>query len=179
MKSILSLTSTLFFCAQLQAQVNFSNKEDVYRIVYSVTNNGKTRPDQNKTVVLANALQSLVSTENDLANKSKYPFEYFTVDAKNNVQFLYAVLGANKSISTVDSTAIGKQKMEFLPDTKKILGFTCKKAKTIVNSNTIELWYTNDVEVKGAPSILGADLGLVLEMIRNGNTTTTAIELKN
>jgi len=178
MKSILSLTSTLFFCAQLQAQVNFSNKEDVYRIVYSVTNNGKTRPDQNKTVVPANALQSLVSTENDLANKSKYPFEYFTVDAKNNVQFLYAVLGANKSISTVDSTAIGKQKMEFLPDTKKILGFTCKKAKTIVNSNTIELWYTNDVEVKGAPSILGADLGLVLEMIRNGNTTTTAIGIK-
>ena len=41
----------------------------------------------------------------------------------------------------------------------------------------MEVWYTNDLKVKGGPSILGQDLGLVLEITRNGNSTTKAIEI--
>ena len=71
-----------------------------------------------------------------------------------------------------------KQTFELLPETKTILGYKCKKAKTIVNSNTIELWYTQDLKVKGAPTILGQNLGLVLEMIRNGNFAITATKIE-
>jgi GLPGLI family protein len=49
------------------------------------------------------------------------------------------------------------------------LGYLCKKAVTKVNSNTIEIWYTNDVKVQGGPSVLGQNLGLVLEVERNKN----------
>lgn len=142
-----------------------------------MSSNGKQMPGQNKTVVIANQQQTLVTSERGLTNNSQYPFEFFTVDRKSNVQVLYALLSDDQSISTVDSNAILSQKFELLNDTKTILGYTCKKAKTVVNSNTIELWYTNDLHIKGAPTVLGQDLGLVLEMIRNGNATTTAIEI--
>jgi GLPGLI family protein len=59
------------------------------------------------------------------------------------------------------------------------LGYNCKKAKTIINSNTIEFWYTEELKVKGAPTILGQNLGLVLEMVRNGNFVVAQTKLKN
>jgi GLPGLI family protein len=57
------------------------------------------------------------------------------------------------------------------------LGYTCKKATTVINSNQYEVWYTKEAKIKAAPTILGQDLGLVLEVIRNGNSATTAIEI--
>jgi len=73
---------------------------------------------------------------------------------------------------------LAKQTFEYLPDTKKILGYECKKAKTIVNSNTIEFWYTAALTIKGAPSVLGQNLGLVLEMVRNGNFVIAATKVE-
>ncbi|TXH22072.1 MAG: peptide-N-glycosidase, partial [Chitinophagaceae bacterium] len=79
---------------------------------------------------------------------------------------------------TVDARAIKSQNIEYLNDTKKILGYQCKKAKSIVNSNTIEFWYTTELPIQAAPTILGQGLGAVLEMVRNGNLTYTATEIK-
>ena len=73
---------------------------------------------------------------------------------------------------------MNKQTFEFLPETKKILGYTCKKAKTIINSNTLEIWYTHDLKVAGSPSTLGQKLGLVLEINRNGNNITLAHKIE-
>ncbi|UKB81750.1 peptide-N-glycosidase [Chryseobacterium sp. MEBOG07] len=59
-----------------------------------------------------------------------------------------------------------------------MLGYNCKKAVTKVNSNTIEVWYTNDLKLKGGPSVLGQNLGLVLEVERNKNSLVTASSIK-
>jgi GLPGLI family protein len=81
-------------------------------------------------------------------------------------------------VTTVDSVSLAKQNFEFLEETKTILGYKCKKAKTIINSNTIELWYTNELQVKGAPTTLGQNIGLVLEMVRNGNFVISATKIE-
>ena len=73
---------------------------------------------------------------------------------------------------------VGKQDFELTNETKKILGYNCKKAVTKVNSNTIEVWYTNDMKLKGGPSVLGQNLGLVLEVERNKNSLITASSIK-
>jgi GLPGLI family protein len=57
---------------------------------------------------------------------------------------------------------------------KKIKGYNCKLATTIVNSNQISIWYTNELKVNGSPKNLGASLGLVLEIVINNNSKTTA-----
>ncbi|MFP7657761.1 GLPGLI family protein [Chryseobacterium proteolyticum] len=61
---------------------------------------------------------------------------------------------------------------------KKILGYTCRKAVTKINSNTIEIWYTGDLKISGGPSALGQNLGLVLEIERNKNSLITATSIK-
>jgi hypothetical protein len=67
---------------------------------------------------------------------------------------------------------------ELLKDTATILGFPCKKAKVIVRSNTIEVWYTNALPIKGTPSIgVTPGLGLVLKTVRNGEQEVVATSI--
>ncbi|GAB3426059.1 PNGase F N-terminal domain-containing protein [Niabella aquatica] len=156
------------------AQIPFTKDADTYRIAYTAASNGKTRAGENKILVFANNKQTIVTTEKDFKNEGTLPSELFIADHKTLYQILYAFLKDSKVISATDSTSVKKQQFEFLDEQKKILGYECRKAKTVVNSNTIELWYTTALNVKGAPTILGQDLGLVLQMVRNGNFSLTA-----
>lgn len=154
--------------------------ETSYEIQYVKIYNGKPMPDQDTIVVFANLTQTIVSPKKVILGKAEFPYEQSIVDRKNENATLIqnATLSKNRKIASIDSSAIAKQTFEFLPETKKILGYTCKKAKTIINSNTIEIWYTNELNIKAAPSALGQNLGLVLETNRNGNFVVSAISVK-
>ena len=147
-----------------------------YKITYLKSSNGTLIENQDAIVVFSNDKQSILTSEKIEANKAEFPFEKTVISNLNYIQV--ANLKANKTITSKDSTSIGKQNFELLSDTKKILGYTCKKAKTSINSNTIEIWYTNELKVKGAPSVLGQNLGLVLEMNRNGNFLISATKIE-
>ncbi len=149
-----------------------------YRITYTKSSNGKLIENQDPIIVFSNATQTTLTTQSIMDNKAVYPFEFSTINRKNNAVIQMAKLNEHKSIATIDSTSLEKQSFELLPETKKILGYNCKKAKTIINSNTIEIWYTTEVPIKGAPSILGQNLGLVLETNRNGNFVVTATKVE-
>ncbi|MBO9595301.1 MAG: peptide-N-glycosidase [Niabella sp.] len=158
------------------AQVTFTDNP-VYKITYGSSFNGKTPERQNKIWVFAGSRQTLLTTEKDFSGKAAYPFELSVIDRQANRQNLYAFLNDRETITASD-TALRTQRFELLDETKEILGYRCKKAKTVVNSNTIELWYTDQLAVKGAPSILGQHLGLVLEQIRNGNNVIRAEKIE-
>ncbi|MBO9618210.1 MAG: GLPGLI family protein [Niabella sp.] len=175
------LKQLLFICLCFQtfgakAQVRLDNKE-VYKITYGSSFNGKNREHQNKIWVFAGAAQTLVTSEKDFTQKSPYPFELSIIDRKKNEQQLLAFLGEQNLVAATD-TSLRSQQFEFSNETKTILGYTCKKAKAIVKSNTMELWYTDQLPVKGAPTVLGQNLGLVLEMTRNGNSSITAEKIE-
>ncbi|CDN31350.1 hypothetical protein BN938_1257 [Mucinivorans hirudinis] len=54
---------------------------------------------------------------------------------------------------------------------EKLNGWDCKVARTSVNSNSIEIWYTEYLDYKGTPMpAWGVPRGLVVKIIRNGNT---------
>ena len=60
-----------------------------------------------------------------------------------------------------------------------ILGFTCKRVKTSLRSNSIDIWYTTEAGVKGTPVAgYGVPDGLVLKIVRNGNYELVATEIK-
>lgn len=160
------------------AQIPFTKDTGTYRVTYTSSSNGKSLPNQNKVLIFTNAQHTLVTNERDFREEGNFPAELFIIERSSLYQQLYSFLNDSTSISTTDSSAIKNQKFEFLEESKTILGYACKKAKTVVNSNTIELWYTKALPVKGAPAILGQDIGLVLEMVRNGNFTMTADEVK-
>ncbi len=165
----------LIFVLFFPLLVNSQSK--AYQIVYQKKSNGKEINDD-IIQVYAQSNFSKISTKNIESKNANFPFETTEVVFGDKKIIQFAQLNEREKIITVDSLSLPKQNFEFLNETKKILGYTCKKAKTIINSNTIELWYTEELKVKGAPTVIGANLGLVLEMTRNGNYSLTATEIR-
>lgn len=157
---------------------SYSGNAQNYRITYQKSSNGTIIQEQEHITLETNANVTKVYTINNDVLKKSYPQEYTLIDRESNAFQQFAILNINQAIYMKDSTSLQKQSFDFLPETKKILGYPCKKAKTIVNSNTIEFWYTDALNVKGAPTILGQNLGLVLEMVRNGNFVISAIKIE-
>ena len=149
-----------------------------YKITYLKSSNGSLIENQDPVLVFTSSEVTQIGSQSIFNGKADFQNEIIFVDRRTNSFSQVADLDATKTINSKDSVSLGKQTFEYLNDTKKILGYNCKKAKTIVNSNNIELWYTNELKVKGAPTILGQNLGLVLEMVRNGNFVIKATKIE-
>lgn len=150
-----------------------------YKITYLKSSNGKLIENQEPVLVFTNELETVITNQKILDKKAELPFEVTVLDRKKSNQIMtLGNLTLDKKIVTIDSISLAKPHFEFLNEKRTILGYVCKKAKTIINSNTIEIWYTNDLNVKGAPTSLGQNLGLVLEMNRNGNFIITATKIE-
>jgi GLPGLI family protein len=149
-----------------------------YKITYLKSSNGSLIENQDPILVFTSSEVTQIGSQSIFNGKADFPNEIIFVDRKTNSFSQVANLDATKTINSKDSVSLGKQTFEYLNDTKKILGYNCKKAKTIVNSNNIELWYTNELKLKGAPTILGQNLGLVLEMVRNNNFVIKATNIE-
>ena len=164
------------FCSVFSALAQKNIKS--IKITYTRSSNGTLIENQDPILVFTNELKTQITSESIFNKKASYPFEYYNIYRENNRYDQFANLNENKIIYTTDSLSLAKQNFEITNETKTILGYACKKAKTVINSNTIELWFTNDLKVKGAPTILGQNLGLVLEMVRNGNYITAATKIE-
>jgi len=149
-----------------------------YEIQYTNSYNGKAITDQPSTIVWVNEKENFILNSTIKEQKSSYPYEITKVEKPSNTIVSYAFLKPGSIISASDAESVGKQDFNLTNETKKILGYNCKKAVTKVNSNTIEVWYTNDMKLKGGPSVLGQNLGLVLEVERNKNSLVTASTIK-
>ncbi|MDR6544098.1 hypothetical protein J2810_000120 [Chryseobacterium rhizosphaerae] len=161
---------TIFLMSLISAQT--------YEIQYQSSYNGKLQSDQPAIIAWVNGKESFILNNTIKEQKSSYPFEVTKIERPSNTIVSYGFLKPGEIISSSDTESVGKQNFELTSETKKILGYTCKKAITKVNSNTIEVWYTNDLNLKGGPSALGQDLGLVLEVERNKNSLITAHSIK-
>lgn len=149
-----------------------------YEIEYTSSYNGKALTDQSPTLVWADGKSNFILNNKIREQKSDYPFEITKVEKPSNTVVSYAFLKPGEIISSSDTESIGKQTFELTNETKKILGYTCKKAVTKINSNTIEVWYTRDLKMNGGPSVVGQNLGFVLEIERNKNSKVTASSIK-
>lgn len=149
-----------------------------YTIIYEKWSNGTKIENQDPVLVFSNSNLTLVSSAGIYSGKNDFPLEQTYIERSNQTLIQSAQLDKNRLIATKDSLALGKQTFELLNETKTILGYRCQKAKTIIKSNTIELWYTKDLKVQGAPTALGQNLGLVLEMNRNNNFVITATKIE-
>lgn len=158
-------------------QIQFKT-EHVNKITYLVSYHDKTDEAQNPIWVFADSENVLITNRDQIQETAKYPFELTWIQANQNLISQYAFLNNKDVINMRDDSSLSNQKFEFINETKSILGFTCKKAKIVINSNTIEIWYHEDSNFKAAPTQLGINLGLVLEVVRNGNHIIRATEIK-
>ena len=169
---VLFFAFAIIFTAEAQKNIKS------VKVTYLRSNNGKVFENQDPILLFTSEKLSLVTTEKITLKKANFPIEQTYVDFQFKTTSQLAEFKNKSAILSVDSLALGKQKFTITDQTKKILGYTCKKATTSINSNSIELWFTTDLNLKGAPTALGQDLGLVLEMVRNGNSKTTASKIE-
>lgn len=177
---MLTMKKNILFVSILCLSLSsYAQKLTNYVIQYNQSFNGNTPANQNAVLVYANANETYVSSEKDIKGQLAAPYERVLVErSAGNALLKIAKLKDGSLILTRDSLALSKQKFTPTSETKTILGYPCKKVETSINSNKIEIWYTEKLAVKGAPSELGQDLGLVLEVIRNGNTRTFATKVE-
>ncbi|WP_300978778.1 GLPGLI family protein [Flavobacterium sp.] len=172
-------TKLILYFSLCAITLSFAQKAPkAIKISYQKSSNGKIE-DQNSIVLFTSKDLSINTSDNIVQQKAGFPYEQTFVDFNTKTITQWAQLKPNQAILSQNIGALDKQKFEFSNETKKILNYTCKKATTSINSNKIEIWYTNELGVKGGPGVLGQDLGLVLETIRNGNSTWTATKIEN
>lgn len=172
MKTFIAFLSVLIF-----TNAFCQKNPTAIQVTYLKSSNGTVLENQDPIVIYTDRNQSIITSEKIVAKEANFPYEFFYLNRMQNSWYQTAQLNYNKTISTVDTTSILNQKLTLTSDTKKILGYVCKKATTSINSNTIDIWYTESIELKGAPTILGQNLGLVLEMTRNNNYSITASKI--
>lgn len=156
--------------------LSFSSFGQGIRIQYERTYNEQPADRGTYILAFADAQQSLITTDKIVDKKASLPAEQTLYKPGSKLLTYHTSLENGQSISANDTL---KYKYELLNDTKQILGYTCKKAKTVVNSNTIEIWYTRELPYYVAPAPIGIDLGTVLETVRNGNTVVRASKVDN
>nr|WP_245405031.1 GLPGLI family protein [Chryseobacterium sp. SSA4.19] len=150
----------------------------IYEVQYTSSYNGKVLTEQPLTLVWASKKENFILNNKIKDQKADFPFELTKIAKPSNTIISYAFLKSDDIVSTSDPESIGKQTFEFTNETKKILGYPCKKAVTKINSNTIEVWYTDALNIQGGPSSIGQSLGFVLEIERNKNSVITASSIK-
>lgn len=98
----------------------------------------------------------------DYAHDSIYTFLKYTDESYYSTQTIH-----NDHITFTEE---GKE---------RILGYDCTKYKTSINSNTIEVWMTNDLKFNATPMAnYGCLKGVMVRCSRNGNYITDLKEVK-
>ncbi|MCX2451518.1 peptide-N-glycosidase F-related protein [Pedobacter sp. PLR] len=163
MKTHLFCIAMLIMSTASFAQKNTSATEAV--ITYGSRSNGKETGGEKKLFI--KGAQARIAGQDRQAKQEQFlQFEEAVT---------YQVLNSNGNLYTFKKPFSEYATAELIAGTDTIMGIPCKKAKVFIRSNTIEIWYTNDLKIKGTPDLtITPGIGLILKTIRNGNTETYA-----
>lgn len=142
-------------------------------VTYSFRSNGKEMKDfPLLQLFFKNNIAHLVQGK----DPEKKEGQYIDYNQQATYQILTLKDSSHYTLKTPFSTY---EKATLTDDTATILGYHCKKAKVIIRSNTIEIWFTNELPIKGSPSLsIAPGLGLILKIVRNGNFEIYATKIQ-
>lgn len=162
-KYLLFIYILILFTLPLFAQKNTKATEAV--ITYAFRSNGKDIGGEKKLFI--KGPQVRIAGQNTQAKQQEF-LQY-------NDEASYQVLQQPNNTYILKKSFADYALAEFIPGTDTILGIPCKKAKVMIRSNTIEIWYTDELKIKGSPDLgIAPGIGLILKTIRNGNSETYA-----
>ena len=174
-------------CAQVSPK-KFKKAKGI-EVTYQSSYKGKVRPGQmlmkvNGDQVALEAVRPKMNPqmankprpENDARPRRQMPITKSYMDYSANEYYNWASLPNGDIISSAKGYEMGKDMKVIRQD--KYLGLNCTVVRTSVRSNTIEIWYTNDIAFRGTPQPgVGVPDGLVLRIIRNGDTVQEAVAI--
>lgn len=107
------------------------------------------------------------------------PTETMYMDYTAGKTYQTADFKSGKRLTVVTQDFASLPKLEPVTGTAMIAGFECKKAQTVIRSNKIEVWYTENAGFVGTPMInLVIPNALIVRVVRNGNNETVVDSIK-
>lgn len=173
------LLSTGTVCAQ-NYPGKVKNAQGI-EVTYQSNYKGKARPGHLLMTVSSDrvSLTNVWPEQNDRPNprpEDKTPVTGSYIDYTTRQAYRRAELPNGQVISAVTPFEFGKGFTQ--TGEGKHLGMNCKILRTSINSNTIEVWYTNDIPFRGTPQAnVGVPDGLVLRVVRNGDMIQEATHI--
>ncbi|TKG97093.1 peptide-N-glycosidase [Puteibacter caeruleilacunae] len=146
-------------------------KEKAGTVVYQMISHGKPIPQAGETILkYANGVavvERKAPKEQNLI--PEVPKEKTIIDFSGGQAYQLAKLMDGSLYHTAKQLS-DLPKPKVTDETEEILGYNCKKATIVLFSNRIDLWFTTEAGIKGAPSVgSGLTDGVVLKMVRNGS----------
>lgn len=172
---------TLILCVAVLSVASAQNLQKKLRnakgieVTYQFVNKGKIRPGQVLMAVSGDqvALKSVRPDNAGASRPEKKLKETSYIDYSVLKAYRFAQLPDGEVISSVTPFRYGEGFKE--AGEGKHLGLNCKIVRASIRSNTIEVWYTNDLPFRGTPQTnVGVPDGLVLRVIRNGDSVQEA-----
>lgn len=167
----------LFLLLFSQCLIGLVFGQEVYKITYHYFRDGAMLK-QDPVVVYADKEKSFVTKQSILDSTARFSYEQSFLNNSTKSILRSATFSADDVALMRDDKAWESYRLESTAGSKKILNYETKKAVTSVNSNAIELWYTEDLPIHASPNDMGLNLGLVLEYRRNGNAGLVAAKIE-
>lgn len=166
------MKSLTTFCAVVLFSVSaFAAKHQSANIYYQSSFNGKIS-DIATCIEISDNIVRISSSDNNSYNNTTAYIDFNSMKSYNT-----AVLSNGDTLSTISDISF-ENGWELLNDTELILDRICNKARLVVNSNTIELFYTSDDSFWGTPAPrFGVTKGLILKIIINGSRIMEATKI--
>lgn len=169
----------LSFCALSAFSQNYAKKlknAKGIEVVYESSFKGRVSPEKTLMTICGNEVEVKSIMSETAERKQHFPEIKTYEDYSTHTSYRLATLPNSKIVSTKTPFDTSKE-LSFVRD-DEFLGLPCKVVRTIINSNTIEIWYTTALPFKGTPQpAVGVPDGLVLKVVRNGDTVQQATEI--
>jgi hypothetical protein len=162
--ALVALIGLILLTGSLFAQSN------AVRITYSQLVNGRNADRGGTLVMLAGEYFAVTWTDRSNQNLiPQTPTEKEYIDFMEQSVRKVAGLFDGSQVNMVNSFS-ALPKLVITGETEQILGYTCVKATATLRSNSLEIWFTRDLNIRGTPQPdYGIPDGLVLRTVRNGN----------
>jgi GLPGLI family protein len=179
MKKLKKLTPFLLLFVFMGFSLVYGKNPGQAKITYQTLVNGEIRNRGGNTIVVAGTEASRSFTENpgvEVIPQTPEETSYIDFDKKLTYQVAHLFDGRRIYTETPFSEY---PELEETGETEEILGYTCKKVKGSLRSNSIEIWCTTELNVKGTPLMShGIVDGLILKVVRNGNYGLVATNIE-
>ena len=176
----LLIGSLVLTAASAQNYAKKLKKANAIEVTYRSTYKGKVYPGGTLMKIYGDQVKLESIKPNDgkqEEQKEKTLRQDSYIDYSRRLSYRRAVLPNDEVVYTNSAFDYGEGLKEVKQD--KYLGLNCKVMRTVINSNTIDVWYTNDVAFRGTPQAnVGVPDGLVLRVVRNGESVQEATSIK-
>ena len=167
-----------FVGAQAQNYAKKLKKAQGIEVVYQTVYKDEVRPNDGKVMSITGDEMRLSAATPAADNDTDGTLiQNSYIDYSRRCSYRWAQLPNGEKVYSVTPFEYGEGFTEVGEDT--YLGLRCKIVRTILRSNTIDVWYTNDLAFRGTPQAgVGVPDGLVLRVIRNKDMIQQATELR-